>query len=284
MFGAEVKLLFERDLASIFAGKRAIFSTFILALLLEAAIALLLRSYGYWEFAYSTFLPCAAWAVFVLVGMVCVYHSFRVERRNMVFLGVLINPPDAVAIFVAKAAANLCVHLMFMAAILAIHLTVWENIQNIGSAVLILLGGVVVLGFVVVATLVTARTLHWKHRKYLFPLSLIAVVTPQIFSVSRLTIDSVVNGYVQQASVHFAIAAGYDIIAILIAWAMFDNSLMRRRGPGVRSRTLGPPGLPGQPGQPGQPAHPLQAGPGSSGKWQPNIPPPSGRSKKDGPQ
>ncbi len=165
------------------------------------------------------------WALVIFTSLVGLARSFAREKENDCLEGLLLAPLDRSVIFFSKATVNCLVLLVVeIVAILLGALFLLGNVSPVASwwllVVPVLLGTV---GIAAVGTLLATITANAHGKDVLLALLFIPIAFPLLYAcvaaTSVLLIGSV--GWAGTFWISSALAAGYDIIMIALAWLLY---------------------------------------------------------------
>lgn len=165
------------------------------------------------------------WAMIVFTSLLGLGRSFAQEKENNCLEGLLLVPMDRGVIFLSKATSNLL--FLLLVQIIAVPLF-WfffsEAAPNAATAPLIvvplLLGSV---GIAAVGTLLSTITVNTRGKDVMLALLFIPVIFPLLYACVSATTGALLgNEAMESFTVSVGLAAGYDVIMVLVSWLLYQ--------------------------------------------------------------
>jgi len=221
---AAYRILLEKDIRQEFRTREMLTSMGLYAILI-------LIVYGATVATSATaieLLPLAAglfWAMVLFTSLLGLNRTFNREQQNAALEGLLLAPIDRSAVFFSKTTANA----LFIGVVSLVCLPIFwflflADVSLAGSTWMIL--GPLVVGIIGVAgmgTLMATITLHTQGKDVLLAVLLIPLLYPLLYAcVSATTVALVPSvGSMDVYLTSIALAAGYDVIMLIIAWVLY---------------------------------------------------------------
>lgn len=166
------------------------------------------------------------WALIVFTSLLGLGRSFSSEKENGCIEGMLLAPLDRGVLFLAKATSNL----LFLAVVEIIAVPLFwvffsSFVQPSDSALLMVLplfvGSVGIAG---IGTLLSTITANTRGKDVLLALLFVPLVFPLLYACVSATTAVLVGGefMMDTLTVSLALAAGYDVVMILLSWVLYD--------------------------------------------------------------
>ena len=166
------------------------------------------------------------WALVVFTSLLGLNRSFAHETENAQLEGILLVPLDRGAIYLAKTCANviflLGVEVISVPAFWFLFLIDAPTAPSSAWFILPLVLGTI--GIAGVGTLMSTITMHTRGRDVLLAVLLIPVIFPLLYACVSAT-GAALTGAVDWQNtlmIGVALAAGYDIIMVLVSWLLYD--------------------------------------------------------------
>ncbi len=166
------------------------------------------------------------WALIVFTSLLGLNRSFSHEKEQGCLEGILLVPLDRSVVFLAKATSNL----LFLLAVEVIavplfyffFMTTAVPSASFGLIVAPLLAGTV--GVAGVGTLLSTITINTRGRDVMLAVLFIPLIFPLLYSCTSATTAAIVGaeGFMDTFVPALALAAGYDVIMILVSWVLYD--------------------------------------------------------------
>ncbi len=222
---AVFRTLFAKDLRQEFRTKDMFTSMGIYAVLVLVVYGVALAMSGRPE----DMVRVAAgllWSLVVFTSLLGLNRSFSHETENAQIEGILLVPLDRGAFYLAK----MCANIVFLLAVEVLAVPAFWFLFLIDAPVAdsaawlvvpLLLGTIGIAG---VGTLMSTVTIHTRGRDVLLAVLLIPTIFPLLYACVSAT-QAVITGAVDWENtlmIGVALAAGYDIIMILVSWLLYD--------------------------------------------------------------
>ena len=165
------------------------------------------------------------WAMIVFTSLLGLNRSFAQEKENGCLEGLLLVPMDRGVIFLAKATSNLL--FLIVVEVIAVPLF-WVFFSGATSfaetmpliVVPLALGSVGIAG---IGTLLSTMTVNTRGKDVMLALVFVPVLFPLLYACVAATTALLVGGPALDAlTVSLALAAGYDIVMILVSWLLYQ--------------------------------------------------------------
>jgi heme exporter protein B len=166
------------------------------------------------------------WAMIVFTSLLGLNRSFANETENGCLEGVLLAPVSRPVIFLAKATSNFLFLLVVEAVAVPLFFVFFmggaELASTTGYIVLPLLVGTV--GVAGVGTFLTTMTIDTRGKDVLLAILFIPVIFPLLYACVSSTAVALtgVEGQMVTFWRSLALAGGYDVIMIAVAWGLYE--------------------------------------------------------------
>lgn len=166
------------------------------------------------------------WTLIVFTSLLGLTRSFSHETETGGLDALLLSPMDRGVIFLAKATSNLIFLLLVELITIPLFFLFFLSGAPVGPDALFLILPVIVgtIGVAGVGTLLSTMTMDTRGKDVLLAILFIPVIFPLLYACVAAT--SVVLIGVEGQMVAFwrslAMAAGYDIIMVALAWALYE--------------------------------------------------------------
>ena len=166
------------------------------------------------------------WALVVFTSLLGLNRSFACDKEQGCLEGILLVPLDRGVVFLAKATSNL----LFLLAVevVAVPLFFFFFLTNVqlGPGALLALPVLLVgsIGIAGVGTLLSTITVNTRGKDVMLAVLFIPLVFPLLYSCVAATTAVLVGaeGFMDVFTVSMAMAAGYDIVMVLLGWVLYD--------------------------------------------------------------
>ena len=166
------------------------------------------------------------WALVVFTSLMGLNRAFAAERQNATLEGIMLVPMDRSLIFLAKATSNFLLLLLVEVVAVPIFWFLFLTTVDVGStavlAVVPLLLGT--LGIAGVGTLLSTISSNVRGRDVMLAVLFVPIMFPLLYACAACT-NALLLGTVGWEDVFtpsVALAAGYDVIMLLISWVLYD--------------------------------------------------------------
>lgn len=222
---AQYKSLLRKDLQREFRTREMMTSMGIYALLVlivyGAAVSQASSDLDVLQIAGGLF-----WALVVFTSLLGLNRSFACDKEQGCLEGILLVPLDRGVVFLAKATSNL----LFLLAVevIAVPLFFFFFLTNVqlGSTAFLTLPVLLVgsIGIAGVGTLLSTITVNTRGKDVMLAVLFIPIIFPLLYSCVAATTAVLVGaeGFMDVFTVSMAMAAGYDIVMVLLGWVLYD--------------------------------------------------------------
>lgn len=166
------------------------------------------------------------WALVVFTSLMGLNRAFAAERQNATLEGIMLVPMDRSLIFLAKATSNFLLLLLVEVVAVPIFWFLFLTTVSVGEtavlAVVPLLLGT--LGIAGVGTLLSTISSNVRGRDVMLAVLFVPIMFPLLYACAACT-NALLLGAVGWEDVFtpsVALAAGYDVIMLLISWVLYD--------------------------------------------------------------
>ena len=210
-------IIAKKDLLSEFRSKQIITSTLIFSLVVIITFSVALgdsRTNLDWQ------IPAILWISFMFGGMLSISRSFTIEKDKNSLEGLLLVPMDRTAIYIGKVISNLL--LMFLMEIWIIIMIIIffdYDIKIIPIIPIIILG---TIGFVIVASILSAFAINVKSSGHFLPVILFPVLWALIIPVVSSTKIIFSGGDLSEIIQELKLMTIYDIIFFSVGFIVFE--------------------------------------------------------------
>lgn len=165
------------------------------------------------------------WALIVFTSLLGLNRSFSTEKENGCIEGLLLAPLDRGVVFLAKATSNL-VFLLIVEVIAVPLFWVFFSAYAHPAATAPLLVVPLLIGSVGIAgigTLLSTITVNTRGKDVMLALLFVPIIFPLLYACVSATTAVLVSGAAMDGlAASLALAAGYDVIMLLISWMLYD--------------------------------------------------------------
>ncbi len=164
------------------------------------------------------------WITVLFAGLIGFARTFQVEEADGAIDSLLLIPLDRTGLFLAKAVANLA----FIAAVQAVLLPGFALLFHFdlgaGWVTLILVTGLVDIGFVAIGTLFASVAAQTRSRELILPILALPALVPLFIAAFELTADLLGGGGLEAIASRgwFAILLAFDVIFTIAAALAFE--------------------------------------------------------------
>lgn len=215
-------LLLGKELRCLWRGKQFLVAIGGFALLLVVLASFSFRYVGYGQPEMKELTPGILWLIFCFVGVISLNHSFSYEYKESALFGVMHTGVPAELVYLSKYAANYLVLFSIQLVVVVMHSVLFgvDYFSVLGP--LILLTGLVAVGFVSLGTLLAAMATRTSGEDLLLPLILYPLALPLIAGGVFLSRDLLLNQRLLWEDFWFSLVICYDIIAFVSAMILFE--------------------------------------------------------------
>ena len=177
----------------------------------------------------SNILPIASgllWALIVFTSLMGLNRSFNAERQNGTLEGIMLVPLDRSVIFLAKATSNflllLVVEIIAIPVFWFLFLTTVDLGESVAFAVVpILLGTIGIAG---IGTLLSTISANTRGKDVMLAVLFVPLSFSLLYACATCTSALIIGsaGYMDTFTSSVALAAGYDVIMLLLSWVLYD--------------------------------------------------------------
>lgn len=212
----------HKDLLAEFRSKQIITSTLIFSLVVVVTFSIALGDISPDDEGTTKdwLIPAVLWISFMFGGMLAISRSFTLEKDKNSLEGLLLAPMDRTAIYLGKVFSNLI--LMFiMEIVIIVMVVVFFNydIPLLPFIPILILGTV---GFVVVASLLSAFAINVKSSEHFLSLILFPILWALIITVITATRRIFMDGDFSEITSELTFLLMYDIIFLTVSFVVFE--------------------------------------------------------------
>ena len=166
------------------------------------------------------------WALVVFTSLMGLNRAFAAERQNATLEGIMLVPMDRSLIFLAKATSNFLLLLLVEVVAVPIFWFLFLTTVSVGEtavlAVVPLLLGT--LGIAGVGTLLSTISSNVRGRDVMLAVLFVPIMFPLLYACAACTNALLLGamGWEDVFTPSVALAAGYDVIMLLISWVLYD--------------------------------------------------------------
>ena len=223
--GRHYRILLRKDLRREFRTREMLSSMGLYALLViivfGAALALTARGIDIASLGGGLI-----WVLIVFTSLLGLARSFAYEKDQRCIEGVLLVPMDRSVIFLSKATANFL--FMLIVEVIAVLLFVFFFMTGIPMAPTfpcivapLLLG---TIGMAGIGTMLATITMHTRSADVLLAVLFVPIIFPLLYACTTATTAAIMGAaaWMELFTIPLIIAAGYDIIMLLVCWVLYD--------------------------------------------------------------
>ena len=166
------------------------------------------------------------WALIVFTSLLGLNRSFSHEKEQGCLEGILLVPLDRSVIFLAKATSNLL--FLFIVEIIAVPMFYFFFLTMItpsGSFWMLVFPLIVgTIGVAGIGTLLSTITINTRGKDVMLAVLFIPLIFPLLYACVSATTVVILGseGYLDTFIQSLTLAAGYDVIMILLSWVLYD--------------------------------------------------------------
>ena len=166
------------------------------------------------------------WALIVFTSLLGLNRSFSAEKEQGCIEGILLAPLDRSVLFLAKATSNLL--FLIIIEVIAVplfwffFLTTTTPAETFPLMVVPLIVGTI--GVAGVGTLLSTITMNTRGKDVMLAVLFIPLIFPLLYACVSATTAVLVGGdtALNTFMLSLVLAAGYDIIMVLLSWVLYD--------------------------------------------------------------
>lgn len=222
---AQYKTLLRKDLEQEFRTKEMLTSMGIYALLVlivyGAALAQTAQVFDILQMSGGLL-----WALIVFTSLLGLNRSFTAEKEQGCLEGILLVPLDRSVVFLAKATSNLLfllvVEIITIPLFYFFFLTSTTPSDSFWLIVVPLVVGTI--GVAGIGTLLSTITINTRGKDVMLAVLFIPLIFPLLYACVSATTAAIVGGdlFMETFTMSLALAAGYDVIMVLLSWVLYD--------------------------------------------------------------
>lgn len=166
------------------------------------------------------------WAALLFTSLLGLSRSFSREKEGGCLEGLLLIPMDRSVIFLAKATANLVFLLVVEVVVVPLFALLFLGGQGVAptwpqAIAPLLLGAVGIAG---VGTLLATITANARGKDVMLAVLFIPLLFPLLWACVSATTTALcgTGDFMADYVVALALAAGYDVIMVLVCWVLYD--------------------------------------------------------------
>lgn len=222
---SQFKAILHKDIVMELRTKEMLTSMGLYSLLVLIVYAIGLAQVG----TKSSILNIAAgllWIAIIFTSLLGLNRSLVHEKDQGCLEALLLSPIDRPVIFFGKAVGNMI--FLFIVEVITLPMFYFFFLQNekLGSSPLLLIGPVLVgtIGIAGVGTLLATMTVNTKGKDFILAILFIPAMFPLLYACVGATNAVILRGEGLMGMYWngMAIGAGYDIIMILLAYALYE--------------------------------------------------------------
>lgn len=166
------------------------------------------------------------WALIVFTSLLGLNRSFTAEKEQGCLEGILLVPLDRSVVFLAKATSNLLfllvVEIITVPLFYFFFLTSTTPSASFWLIVVPLVVGTI--GVAGIGTLLSTITINTRGKDVMLAVLFIPLIFPLLYACVSATTAVIVGGetYMDAFTMSLALAAGYDVIMVLLSWVLYD--------------------------------------------------------------
>lgn len=166
------------------------------------------------------------WAVVLFTSLMGLNRSFSHEKEQGCLEGILLVPMDRSVIFLAKATANLIFLLVVTAVVVPLFFFFFLGQAGAAPswplAIVCLFVGA--LGIAGVGTMLSTITMNTRGKDVMLAVLFIPLMFPLLWACVSATTAVMcgADGFMDAFVTSMALAAGYDVVMILVSWVLYD--------------------------------------------------------------
>ena len=166
------------------------------------------------------------WVLIVFTSLLGLGRSFAYEKDQSCIEGVLLVPMDRSVIFLAKATANT----LFMLIVEAITVPLFYFFFMTGADAAPTFAWIVAplvlgtIGMAGIGTMLSTITMHTRAADVMLAVLFVPIIFPLLYACTTATTAAIIGAaaWMEHFTIPLAIAAGYDVIMLLVCWVLYD--------------------------------------------------------------
>lgn len=166
------------------------------------------------------------WALIVFTSLLGLGRSFAFEKEDGALEGILLVPLDRSVIFLSKLTANLLFLLIVEIIAIPLFFLFFLSGEALGPTLPLAIWPLLIgtIGIAGIGTLLATITINTRGKDVLLALLFVPLIFPLLYAcVSATTLAITGGGTLMDVYVPaLALAAGYDVIMILVSWLLYD--------------------------------------------------------------
>jgi len=166
------------------------------------------------------------WALVVFTSLLGLNRSFSYEKENGCLEGILLVPLDRSVMYLAKATSNLIFLLAVEVVVLPLFYFFFLTTVTVAPSFWLIAPSLVIgtIGVAGVGTLLATITVNTRGKDVMLAVLFIPIMFPLLYASVAATTAVIVGaeGYMDVYLTSLALAAGYDVIMILVCWVLYD--------------------------------------------------------------
>ena len=221
----QYKTLLTKDLQREFRTKEMLMSMGLYALLVLIVYGVALANAAS-SFDVLQMSGGLLWALIVFTSLLGLNRSFAHEKENGCLEGILLVPLDRSVIFLAKATSNLLFLLVVEIIVVPLFYFFFLTATTVAPSFwlifpVLLIGTIGVAG---VGTLLSTITANTRGKDVILAVLFIPIMFPLLYACVAATTTVIVGaeGFMDVYLQSLVLAAGFDVIMVLISWALYD--------------------------------------------------------------
>jgi heme exporter protein B len=167
------------------------------------------------------------WITVLFAGLIGFARTFEIEREAGAIEALLLVPIDRTGLFLGKAGANLSYVVAVEVLLLPAFAILFSLDLGAGWLALLLVTGLVDIGFVAVGTLFASVAAHTRSRELMLPILALPALVPIFLAGVELTSDLFLGGGLEEVAAGgwFGILVAFDVIVGVAAALAFEYVL-----------------------------------------------------------
>jgi len=166
------------------------------------------------------------WVLIVFTSLLGLGRSFSYEKDQGCIEGVLLVPMDRSVIFLAKAVANMLFMLVVEVIAVPLFYFFFMTGSETSSTFLWIIAPLVLgtIGMAGIGTMLSTITMHTRAADVMLAVLFVPIIFPLLYACTTATTASILGSvaWMDYYVIPLVIAAGFDIIMLLVCWVLYD--------------------------------------------------------------
>lgn len=166
------------------------------------------------------------WVLIVFTSLLGLGRSFAYEKDQGCVEGVLLVPMDRSVIFLAKAVANMLFMLIVEVIAVPLFYFFFMTGADVSSTFVWIIAPLLLgtIGMAGIGTMLSTITMHTRSADVLLAVLFVPIIFPLLYACTAATTAAIIGtvSWMDYFIIPLVIAAGYDVIMLLVCWVLYD--------------------------------------------------------------